>query len=196
MSHDQPAGGKAGESLKTRLHEEMIKYGVLSAYLFVCFGVLQWYKAALLEGVGVNYVPVGVAVIKALVVGKFLLIGDAVSARLQGQSASLLGRIAKRVAVLLVVLALLSVAEEFVVGWIHGQSSLAVAEELRARSLLEMVAEISLMGLILLPLVAAAELSAALGPGVLRGHFARPGSEGGQHAAKRVAMRVDEEERP
>jgi len=196
MSDHRSPGAEAGESLKSRLREELIKYGVVSAYLFVCFGILQWYKAALLEGVGVHYLPVGVAAVKALVVGKFLLIGDAVSARLQGQTGSLLGRIAKRVAVLLVVLALLTVAEEFVVGWIHGQSTMTVEEELRARSLLEMVAEISLMGLILLPLVAVAELSAALGPGVLRSHFARPDSEVGQHGAKRVAMPVDEQEGP
>jgi hypothetical protein len=196
MSDHRSSGTEAGASLKTKLREEMIKYGVVSLYLFVCFGVLQWYKAALLESVGVHYLPVGVAVVKALVVGKFLLIGDAVSARLQGQAGSLLGRTAKRVAVLLVVLALLTVAEEFVVGWIHGQSAVAVREELRARSLLEMATEISLMGLILLPLVAAAELSAALGPGVLRSHFARPGSEGGQHAANHVAKHVDEQEGP
>jgi hypothetical protein len=178
VSEKESSGAEGSESLKSRLREEMIKYGVVSLYLFVCFSVLQWYKAALLEGVGVHYVPVGVAAVKALVVGKFLLIGDAVSARLQGRTGSLLGRIAKRVAILLVILALLTVAEEFVVGWIHGQTSVAVAQELRARSLLELVAEMSLMGLILLPMVASSELSAALGAGVLRSHLLRPGQGG------------------
>lgn len=182
MSDVRSSSTEAGRSLKSRLHEEMIKYVIVSGYLFVCFAILQWYKAALLEGVGVHYLPVGVAVVKALVVGKFLLIGDAVSARLQGRTGSLLGRIAKRVAILLVVLALLTVAEEFVVGWVHGASSVTVEEELRARSLLEMVAEISLMGLILLPMVAAAELNAALGPGVLRSLWRRRGDAGGQGA--------------
>ena len=52
----------------------------------------------------------------------------------------------------------------------------------RFQSLLERVAEFSLMGLILLPLVASAELNHALGPGVLGGMFLRPQS-GAHHGA-------------
>ena len=182
MSGGGSHGAGSDASLKSKLREEMIKYGVVSAYLFVFFGVLQWYKAALLQDAGVHYLPLGVAAVKALVIGKFLLIGDAIQARLQGQSGRLLERIAKRVLWLLVILALLTFAEELIVGWLHGQSMVEVQAELRARSMLERVAEFSLMGLILLPLVASAELNHALGPGVLKGLFLRPQS-GARHGA-------------
>jgi hypothetical protein len=178
MSHNEPTGATSGQSLKSKLHEEIVKYLVLSAYLWVCFGVLQWYKAALLEDAGVHYLPLGVAAVKALIIGKFLLIGDAIQARLQGPSGGLLRRTVRRLAWLLVVLALLTLAEELIVGWFHGQSIVEIASELRARSLIEQVVEVALMGLILLPLVAGAELNRALGPGVLKGLLLQPAGSG------------------
>jgi hypothetical protein len=174
MSHGEPTGAAAGASLKAKLREEIVKYLAVSAYLFVCFGVLQWYKAALLQDAGMHYLPLGVAVVKALVIGKFLLIGDAIQARLQDGSAGLLGRIARRLAWLLVILVLLNFAEELIVGWFHGQSLEEIPTELRARSLLERGTEMALMGLIVLPLVAIGELNHALGPGVLKSLLLQP----------------------
>ena len=182
MSDTESAAVQGGESLKHKLREELRKYLVVSAYLFICFGVLQLYKAALLQGAGVHYLPLGVAVVKALIIGKFLLIGDAVRARLQRRPGHLPGRIAMRVFWLLSILALLTIAEELIVGWIHGQSLFEVEAEFHARSTLELVAEVLLMGLILLPLVGAAELSQALGPGVLRSQILRPAHSGRKSA--------------
>ena len=182
MTDRESAGAGSDGSLKFRLREELIKYGVVSAYLFAFFCVLEWYEAALLQDAGVHFLPLGVAAVKALVIGKFLLIGDAIQARLQRDSGRLPGRIAKRLLWLLVILALLTFAEELIVGWIHGQSMVEMQSELRARSLLESVAELSLMALILLPLVASAELNHALGPGVLKGLFLRSQS-GARHGA-------------
>ena len=178
MSDTESSAKEGGESLKHKLREELRKYLIVSAYLFICFGVLLLYKAALLQDAGVNYLPLGVAVVKALIVGKFLLIGDAVRARLQRRPGHLPGRIAMRVFWLLSILALLTIAEELIVGWIHGQSLFEVEAEFHARSTLELVAEVLLMGLILLPLVGAAELSQALGPGVLRSQILRPAHSG------------------
>ena len=183
MSDKEPSHAVGGESLKHRLREELRKYLIVSAYLFICFGVLQLYKAALLQDAGVHYLPLGVAAVKALIVGKFLLIGDAIRASLQRRPGRLPGRIAMRVFWLLAILVLLTIAEELIVGWIHGQSLVEMESEFHARSMLELVAEVLLMGLILLPLAAAAELSQALGPGVLRLQFVGPADGGGRAAA-------------
>ena len=110
---------------------------------------------------------------KALIVGKFLLIGDAIQARLQWRPEHLLGRIAKRLFWLLLVLVLLTIAEELIVGWVHGHAIAEMQAAFRARSLLEGLAEVFLMALIVLPLVAVTEVSRALGPGVLRSQFSR-----------------------
>jgi hypothetical protein len=126
-----------------------------------------------------------VAVVKALIVGKFLLIGDAIRARLQRRPGRLPGRIAMRVFWLLLILILLTIAEELIVGWIHGHSLVEMASEFRARSMTELLAEVLLMGLILVPLVSAAEVRRALGPGVLRSQFLRP-ADRGREAADRA----------
>jgi hypothetical protein len=182
MSDTESSGPAGGESLKHRLRDELRKYLIVSAYLYVCFGALQLYKAALLQDAGVHYAAWGVAVVKALIVGKFLLIGDAVQNRMRRHPQGLPGRIGKRVFWLLVILVLLTIAEELVVGWIHGQSVVEMQAEFHSRSMPELLAEMLLMLLILVPLVAAAEVSQALGPGVLRRQFLRAADSGRQAA--------------
>jgi len=182
MSDTESSAKERGESLKHKLREELRKYLIVSAYLFICFGVLLLYKAALLQDAGVNYLPLGVAVVKALIVGKFLLIGDAIRARLQRRPGRLPGRIATRVFWLLSILVLLTIAEELIVGSIHGRSLVEMESEFHARSMLELVAEVLVMGLILVPLVSVTELSQALGPGVLRNHFLQAADSGRQAA--------------
>jgi hypothetical protein len=164
------------------LREEIRNYLIVSAYLFVCFGVLLFYKAALLQDAGVHYLPLGVAVVKALIVGKFLLIGDAIRARLQRRPMRLPGRIAMRVFWLLLIVILLTIAEELIVGWVHGRSIAEMQAEFHARSMLELLAEVLLVGLILVPLVATAEVNRALGPGVLRRQFLQAADSGRQAA--------------
>jgi hypothetical protein len=167
MSDIDSAGPTGHPSLKDRLREELRHYLIVSAFLYVCFGALQLYKTALLEGAGVHYLPLGVAAVKALIIGKFLLVGDALWYRAFRPSGRGLGRIVKRVLWLLLVLVLLTIAEELIVGLVHGRSIAEVGEELHSRSPLELFAEMLLMGLILLPLVATIEVRRALGPGAL-----------------------------
>jgi len=158
---------KSGHGLAGRLREELRLYAIVSAYLYICFGALLLYKASLLQDAGLHHLPVGVAAIKALVIGKFLLIGDAIRKAAQRQAQSLLVRVVTRVLWLLVILILLTMAEEMVLGAWHGQSIADIRADFHARSILESVAEVLLMLLILTPLVAVTELNQVLGPGKL-----------------------------
>jgi len=155
-------------SLKARLREELNKYVIVSAYLFVCFGALLLYKAALLQQEGVHYVHFGVAIGKALIVGKFLLIGETLRVGRRLHTTRLVGHIAQRVVLLLLLLVVLTVAEEIVVGLIRGHALAEIWAEMGSKPLDEVVTEILLMLLILVPLVAVTELNRALGPGTLR----------------------------
>jgi len=188
MSDTESSGAVPAEGLKHRLRDELRKYLIVSAYLYICFGALQLYKAALLQDAGVHYLPLGVAVVKALIVGKFLLIGDALRARMQLRPGRLPGRTAMRVFWLLLIVILLTIAEELIVGWIHGHSIAEIQSAFHARSMMQLLAEVLLIGLILVPLVATAEVSQALGPGVLRRHFLRA-AEGGRQAAGHTGTR-------
>src|ERR1700735_1431871 len=69
------------QSMKEKATEELKKFAVLAAYLWVFLGVLQIHKALLLRG----QVPgselrfrTGFALLKALVLAKFMLIAETV----------------------------------------------------------------------------------------------------------------------
>ncbi|MDZ7652640.1 MAG: hypothetical protein U5L03_08890 [Burkholderiaceae bacterium] len=160
MSSSNPA---QAPGLKSRLREELVAYVQVSAYLYVCFGAVQLYKAAILGGAGVHYVPLGVALAKALVLGKFILVGGLLGRHASGSMPTLLHRVAVRSLLLLVFLAALTFVEELVVGMLHGHALAATLDELLGARLPEIAASLFLLLLVLIPLVTATELNRALG---------------------------------
>jgi hypothetical protein len=149
------------------VREELRRYLIISAYLYVCFGALQLYKTALLREAGIAYLPLGIAAAKALILGKFLLIGEAERVGTRLRSRTLLQRIAHRVVALTALLIVFSVIEELVVGLVHGRPMAQTIADYH-RSAPEMLATVLRMVLILIPFVTATELNRALGPGTLR----------------------------
>jgi hypothetical protein len=145
-------------SLKERAREELRNYAIVAAYLYVCFGAILLYKTALLREEGVVFLPHGLAAIKALILGKFILIGEAVGVGTRVQPRSLASAIATRTALFFVLLLVLSAVEELVVGKTHGRSVAETIAELREHAGLEMFANSLLMLLILVPLIAFKEL--------------------------------------
>jgi hypothetical protein len=145
-------------SLKQRAREELRNYAFVAAYLYVCFGAILFYKSALLQEEGVAFLPHGLAAIKALILGKFILIGEAVGVGNRAQSRSILSAIATRTVPFFVLLIVLSVIEELVVGKMHGRSLAETVAEFREHAGLEMLATSVLVLLILIPLIAFKEL--------------------------------------
>ena len=145
-------------SLKERAREELRNYAIVAAYLYVCFGAILLYKTALLREEGVAFLPHGLAAVKALILGKFILIGEAVGVGARTQPRSLVSAIATRTALFFVLLLVLSVVEELVVGKMHGHSFCETIAEFREHAGLEMLATSILMLLVLIPLIAFKEL--------------------------------------
>lgn len=145
-------------SLKERAREELRNYAFVAAYLYVCFGAILFYKTALLREEGVAFLPHGLAAIKALILGKFILIGEAIGVGTRVQPRSLVSAIAARTALFFLLLIALSVIEELVVGRVHGRSLTASVAGLRAHAGLEMLATSLLMLLVLVPLISFKEL--------------------------------------
>jgi hypothetical protein len=156
------------ESLAERARHELVAYAIIAAYLYVCFGALILFKASVLSHAGVSYVPLGLAAIKALVLGKFLLLlhGAKVGERLRRVSrpASAIALQALLFAFLLIVL---TVIEELVVGKIHGKSTAEIFSELADGNLMEAAATSLLMVLVLTPYFAMRQINSELGDGVL-----------------------------
>lgn len=150
-------------TLGTRLKNELIKYGVVSGYLFISFSLLILYKATVAGGAH-EILPFNVALVKALVLGKFLLIGEALGAGSRADAYPLVTRVAWRTLAFLIVLLVLKALEELVIGWFHDKSAMTVVNEFLERSLLENLAPVLIMMLILIPLISISECYRQLGP--------------------------------
>jgi hypothetical protein len=150
-----------------RLRHELREYAIVVAYLFVCFSAVLAYKASVSTPAGVAYLPFGLALVKALILGKFLLIGQALGVGTRGRTRRLLHQIARKTLLLWLLLIAFSIVEEFVVGAVHGQSPAAVIAGYEAQSAFALIASSVLLLLILIPFVAVSETGRAMGPGAL-----------------------------
>lgn len=156
------------DSIMERFVKELREYLIISAYLWVCFSVLILYKTAVLQAEEVNFLPLGIAVVKALIIGKFILIGKAVKAGSRLDSRVLLIRITWKSLTFMLLLMVFTVIEEVVVGLVHGQTVAATIDELTARSWLELFAPSLVMLLVLIPMISFEEIDRDLGKGKLR----------------------------
>jgi hypothetical protein len=164
-----PNPGEAGHHrTHERLREELRNYASVSAYLFVCFAVLFMYRSAALGESGVQLLHLGLAAGKALILGKFVLIGEAARVGTRVQSRSLLQQIVRQVLLLTALLVVLTILEEVIVGLVHGTGAARTLAGIFGDSPAETAAKVLLLLLVLVPLVAFSGVNRALGPGGLR----------------------------
>lgn len=150
-------------SVKERLFEELRKYAIVSLYLWICFAALLAYESAMLAEHGTRYLPYGVALVKALVIGKFLLIGEAIKVGDRAHGPTLLHRIVGKTIAFVLLLIVFTILEEIIVGWFHGQGISHTFSEFMERSWVEKLAPVLMMTLILIPLISTMEFIKALG---------------------------------
>ncbi|KAA9131980.1 hypothetical protein F3N42_07350 [Marinihelvus fidelis] len=166
---------------RERLVEELKKYAVISLYLWVCFAVILLNRAAILaEDHGTQALHYGIALVKALVLGKFILIGDMVNIGHRANHHPLLHRIIWKSVAFLVLLFVFKVLEEIIVGWFHHESAADSVAELFSEAPLDIIAPMLLMWLILVPMVTAVEIYRAVGADRFRAFM----MTAGQPAAK------------
>jgi hypothetical protein len=159
-------------TLKERAIEELHTFKLVAGYLLVCFAVLMFYESTLPGGAEAGVFSLGTAAIKAAIVAKFLLLGQALGVGEQARVTRVGPAIFAKSVQLWLLVIVLSVAEELLVGRFHGRSFGATLADYESRSLVHMLAKSLVVLLILLPLIATREFSRTLGPGVLRGILA------------------------
>lgn len=157
----------SGHVIRTKAVEEMKEMAIISFYLYVCFGALLMFKAAILEGMGVSYTHWGLAVIKALVLAKFILIGRALHVGDAHHDRPLIWVTLRKSFAFLVLLAILTAIEEVVVGLLHGRTAVQSLAALGGGSRDELIVTCLIMWLILLPYLAVQSLGEVLGEGRL-----------------------------
>ena len=150
-----------------RARRELKEYALLSAYLYVCFGALVLYNIAHHASEGVHFSAFGIPAVKALILGKFILLGHAFKLGERYGRLRLVSVIAYKAVLYLLLLIALSIVEEAIVGLSDGRTIAATLAEIGGGKLPEMLATSLVMLLILIPYLASRELEVALGEGRL-----------------------------
>ena len=162
-------------SAKATLHQramhEFKELAIISAYLYVTLGAVILMKAAVLHAEGIAFTPWGIAIVKAVVLGKFVLLGNLAHLGGRDISGPLIWPTLRRAFAILVLLIVLTIIEEAVVGLFHHRSIAASLGELFGARLEETLAGYLIMLLVLIPFFAFRVLSEALGEGRLERMF-------------------------
>jgi hypothetical protein len=154
-----------------RIGHELKQYAAIALYLYICFGAILLYKASVLHAQGIGYGPYGLAAVKALILGKFMLIGHALKIGERYRHRPLIYPVLYKSLVFLAVLVACSVIEEAVAGAIHGRTVMASLSDIAGGSWSQIAATCLLLWLILLPYFAFRQIGEVLGKGELRRMF-------------------------
>ena len=102
--------------LHQRAMHELKEVVFITLYLYVTFGAVILMKTAVLHTQGVEFTPWGIAIVKAVVLAKFMLLGEAM--RIGGRSTTgpLIWPTLQKAFGLLVLLIIMTIIEEAVVG--------------------------------------------------------------------------------
>jgi hypothetical protein len=146
-----------------RLAHELRSYALLSGYFFLCFLAVASFKAALLAEEGLAFAPVAFAAVKALVIAKFVMLGEMSEHLKRDRGGSLILATLRRSLLLLLLLAVLLVAEHLVRGLIEGAAARAELWQTLVRQRWEMLASLTLLWLVLLPYVGLSHIAGRLG---------------------------------
>jgi hypothetical protein len=161
MPDDHPAK----TTLAQKAEHETKELLIVSGYLFVCYLAIMLFKNALLREAGLAALPLSIAAIKALILGKFILIGYVLPIGKRFGNRPLIWPTLNNAVAFLVLLCVLTVIEEVVVGYFHGRPPAAALTELGGIHLQETLAKIFIMFLVLIPFFAFRVLDDVVGEG-------------------------------
>ena len=150
-------------TVRERAESELKDFFFITAYLFVVFSALTFFKSAILEAEGVRWVPWGFAIIKAAVSAKFVLIGRALHIGEVHRTKPLIWQTLHKSIAFLILVAGLTVIEEAILGFIHGQTLWESMAEIGGGTPQQVIATLVIMFLVFLPLFAFGALSEVMG---------------------------------
>jgi hypothetical protein len=158
-------------TLHQRALRELKELTIISVYLYITLGSVILMKTAVLHTQGIEFTPWGIAIVKALVLAKFMMLGDAMKLGERTTTRPLIWPTLYKAFAFLVLLIILTIIEEAIVGLFHHQSIAASLGELVGSRLEETIAGFLIMLLVLIPFFAFRVLGEALGEGRLARMF-------------------------
>ena len=169
MATETTATAKA--TLPQRALHELKELAIVTLYLYIILGAVILFKAAVLHTHGVSFTPWGIAIVKAVVLAKFMLIGRAMKIGERKTTSPLIWPTLQMAFAFLVLLIVMTVIEEAVVGLFHHQSIAASLGDFFGPRLEETLAGYLIMLLVLIPYSAFLVLGDAIGEGRLTRMF-------------------------
>jgi hypothetical protein len=156
-------GAESKTSLREKAGQELTEFLILMAYLYVCFAAVLYFKAAVLQAQGTIYAHLGVAIIKAALCAKFMLLGRVFHVGERFKDVPLIVPTLHKSVVFLLLLAVLTVIEEVVVGAIHGETVVHSISAIGGGTLNQLAATTLIIFLILVPYFAFRSLGEIVG---------------------------------
>ena len=157
----------AKATLRQRAMHELTEFAILTAYLYITLGAVILMKASVLQDHNIEFALWGVAIVKAALLAKFMLLGRAMKIGERYSSRPLIWPTLHKAFAFLVLLVVLTIVEEVVVGLFNHQTVAASLGELTGARLDETLAGIVILFMVLIPYFTIRVISEALGEGRL-----------------------------
>ena len=161
--------------LKERVVEELKAYWVITLYLWLFLGCFMIYRWLVMAESGVTYLHFGFALIEAMIIAKVILIGRMFAITRRFDDGPLVLAVAYKCALFAVLVALFTVVEHLVTGWIHHQGLFGGLREFATVGAYEVGARTLMLSVAFVPFFAFWELGRVLGMSRLASmFFAKP----------------------
>ena len=145
------------------LRHELKAYAIVSLYLYLYFVALILYGDSVLQEYGIGYAPLGLAAVKALVLGKFVLVGESMQVGHRSRGRALIWHVLHKAIAFVALLIVLTCIEEVALSLLHHHSLHDAVAKLATLTWQRVVA-MSLLGfLALAPFFGIQELARVMG---------------------------------
>lgn len=161
------------KSIKEKIVHELQQYLTYTAFLLILFFAFTSYERVLLGQLDFYYFPYGFCVIKALIMAKVIMIGEAMNLGEKYSTQPLIIPVIYKTILFCLFMLFLSIAEELIKGWIAGQSMEQVYDLFVRKNLSITLARSMIMFFIFVFFFSVLETSRALGGDKLFNMFFR-----------------------
>ena len=166
--------GSRIKAVKQKAYSEFKELIVIVLYLWLVFGLLLLYKSVILNEEHISYLAHGVALVNALVMGKFVLIAQALHLGDTADDAPLIYPTLLKSALFSILLACCKILEDAAVGFFHGKSFSESIAAVGGGTLKGILTLTVLLFVLLIPFFGFGELQRVLGTRRLTQLFFRP----------------------